>query len=384
MKDFLNFFKVKASTIKDLGFIGFSNIAGSGVSGFFWLYFANLLGPNNFGEIQYYLAVAGTAYFFASIGTPKTIVVYAAKNVRIHSSIFVISIIGGLITFLILFGIFGRLDIGFIVLGFIIYDLAINFLLGKKEYSKYSINFLVQKCLMAGLGVGFYYLFGVEGIIYGMALSYIHFIFITLKISKETKIDFTLLKSRAGFITNNYLESAIGGVKGNIDKIIMLPLLGFTLLGNYALAMQIYLILMVFSSTIFKYLLPQDSSEISNTQLKKITIIVSIIISSVSIIVAPLIIPQLFPDYIDSINAVQILSLSIVPATIGYLYISKFLALERSRFVLIGRIISLSSLAIGMIILPEHYGVIGASVAFVISSLCQTGFFVISKWAYVK
>ena len=97
-----------------------------------------------------------------------------------------------------------------------------------------------------------------------------------------------------------------------------------------------------------------------------------------------IIIPYLFPDYPDTVIAVQILSLSVVPATIGYLYISKFLGAEKSRFVLIGRIIALSSLVIGMLILPEYFGIVGAASAFVISSICQTGFFIISKNRYMN
>jgi O-antigen/teichoic acid export membrane protein len=384
MKKNWSLFNIKSKVLRDLGFLGFSNIIGMGISAVFWLYLANLLGPNDFGEIQYYLGIAGIAYLIASIGAPNTITIYAAKNIKIHSALFLISIIGGLIAFLVLFGIFGRLDIGFMVLGFIIYDLVINFLLGKKEYSKYATHFLIQKILMLGLGIGFYYIFGLEGIIFGMALSYAHFVFIALKICRDTELNLSLLKSRSGFIRNNYLESSIGGVKGQIDKIIIVPLVGFTILGNYALAMQIYTILMVFSLISFKYLLPQDATGVSNPQLKKIGILIAILISGLSIILAPIIIPQLFPEYVDAIIGVQILSLAVVPATIGYLYISKFLGLEKSKFVLIGRIIALSSLIVGMLILPGYYGVTGAAVAFVISSLCQTGFFIISKAIYVK
>jgi O-antigen/teichoic acid export membrane protein len=97
----------------------------------------------------------------------------------------------------------------------------------------------------------------------------------------------------------------------------------------------------------------------------------------------PLIIPYFFPQYADSVIAIQILSLSVLPATLGYLYISKFLANEKSKFVLIGRIISLSTLVIGMLILPGYFGIIGAAVAFVISTLCQTCFFIVSKIKYL-
>jgi len=383
MTKFWDLFKIKTTVIKDLGLLGFSKIIGTGLSAFFWLYLASLLGPKDYGEIQFYIAIASTVYILSSLGTANTITVYAAKNIKIHSTLLLISIIGGLIALLVLFGIFGRLDIGIIILGFIVYDLSINFLLGKKEYSKYAIHFLIQKGLMLSLGIGFYYIFGFEGIIFGMALSYIHFVFLSFKISRDSKINFSLLKSKRGFITSNYLESSVGGIKGEIDKILIVPLLGFAILGNYALAMQFYAVLMVFSLIVFRYLLPQDSSGVSNPGLKKLTVLISILISGLSIILTPSIIPQIFPQYVDSIIAIQILSVSVPGATIGYLYVSKFLGTEKGKFVLIGRIIALSSLVLGMLVLPGYFGIIGAAASFVISTYCQTGFLIISKIKYL-
>jgi len=384
MTKFWDLFKIKTTVVKDLGLLGFSKIIGTGLSAFFWLYLASLLGAKDYGEIQFYIAIAGIVYILSSLGTANTITVYAAKNIKIHSTLLLISIIGGLIALLVLFGIFGRLDIGIIILGFIVYDLSINFLLGKKEYSKYAIHFLIQKGLMLSLGIGFYYIFGFEGIIFGMALSYIHFVFLSFKISRDSKINFSLLKSKRGFITSNYLESSVGGIKGEIDKILIVPLLGFAILGNYALAMQFYAVLMVFSLIVFRYLLPQDSSGVSNPGLKKLTVLISILISGLSIILTPSIIPQIFPQYVDSIIAIQILSISVPGATIGFLYVSKFLGSEKGKLVLVGRIISISSLVLGMLILPGYFGISGAAVAFVIATYCQTGFFIISKIKYVN
>ena len=377
--NFWNALKLKLTIIKDLGYIGSANIIGTGLSAFFWFYLASLLGAEDYGEIQYYLAIAGVVYVISSFGTPNSITVYAAKNIKINSTLFLISLVGGFIALLVLLGIFQRLDIGLIVLGYIIFDLTINYLLGKKLYSKYSKYFIMQKILMLTLGFGFYYAFGLDGIIYGLAASYVPFTIIVYKICRESEINFSLLKTRSGFITNNYLESTIGGVKGEIDKLIIMPMLGFAILGNYALAMQFYAVLMIFSTIVFKYLLPQDSTGIPNTKLKNNTIFISIGIAALGITFSPLIIPQFFPQYEDAVIAVQILSISVVPATVGYIYVSEFLGLEKSRFVLIGRIIALSTLVLGMAVLPIYFGIVGAASAFVLSSCTQTTFFILAK-----
>ena len=379
MKNLWSILIDKFYSIKDLGYVGSASIIGTGISAFFWLSLANLLGAEDYGEIQYYLAIAGVVYLLSSFGSPNTITVYAAKNIKIHSTLLLISLVGGFIALLVLLGIFQRLDIGLIILGYIIFDLTINYLLGKKLYSKYSKYFLIQKILSLVFGFGFYYVFGLDGIIYGLAASYIPFIIIVYKICKESEINFSELKSRSGFITNNYFESSIGGLRGEVDKLIIAPLLGFAILGNYALAMQFYAVLMIFSSVVFKYLLPQDSTGIPNTRLKINTIFISIGISALSITLSPIVLPYLFPKFEDAVIAIQILSISVVPATIGYIYISRFLGLEKSRFVLIGRIISLSTLILGMITLPTYFGIIGAALAVVLSSCAQTIFFILAK-----
>jgi len=377
--NFWNALKLKLTIIKDLGYIGSANIIGTGISAFFWFYLANLLGAEDYGEIQYYLAIAGVVYVISSFGTPNSITVYVAKNIKVNSTLLLISLVGGFIALLVLLGVFQRLDIGLIILGYIVFDFTINYLLGKKLYSKYSKYLLMQKILMLTLGFGFYYAFGLDGIIYGLAASYIPFTIIVYKICRESEINFSLLKTRSGFITNNYLENSIGGVKGEVDKLIIMPMLGFAILGNYALAMQFYAVLMIFSSVVFRYLLPQDSTGIPNTKLKNYTIFISIGIAALGITLTPLIISQLFPQYEDAIIAVQILSISVVPATIGYICVSEFLGLEKSRFVLIGRIIALSTLVLGMVILPTYFGIVGAASAFVLSSCTQTTFFILAK-----
>ena len=379
MKDFWNFLKVKTSVVKDIGSLGSANIFGTAISGFFWFFLAKELGVQDYGEIQYYLAIVGVTYLISSLGTPNVITVYVAKNIKIHSTLILISLTGGFIAFTTLFAIFERIDLGLLVLAFIIYDLTINYFLGKKLYARYSKYFILQKCLMVVFGIGFYYLVGFNGIIFGIAISYVIFIITFFQIFRESKINLSILRSRIGFVGNNYFERGVGGLRGEADKLIIAPLLGFEILGNYALGMQFYAILMAFSSIILKYLIPQEASNVSNKKLKKLTIIISIGISILGIILSPIIIETFFPEYNETAITVQILSLSVTPATLGYILISEFLGLEKGRYVLIGRIIAVLTLITGMVILPNYFGIIGAASAFVISSCAQTTFFVIAK-----
>ena len=212
-----------------------------------------------------------------------------------------------------------------------------------------------------------------------MVLSYVPCIWIIIKEFKENRIDFSLLKPRKGFLINNYGINISTAVGGQIDKLIIAPLLGFELLGNYSLAIQFLLILMILPNVVFKYLLAQDSSGENTKKLKEYTFLLSIGISIFGIIFLPKIIPTFFPKFIEVIVAVQIISFVIVPRTVSLLYESKFLALEKSKFVTVSKTTAAGISVIGFLILGPIYGIVGLAISLVVAYICSTSFLVIKE-----
>ena len=293
--------------------IGISDVVGSGISGIFWLYLASVMDPENYGEVHYFLGIAGMAYIVSMLGSSHALTVYSAKKENIQSTLFLTSIIPSIISCIIIIVIFNRIDAGLLALGYVIFESVNSVVLGRKYYSKYAKMILIQKSLTISLGISFFYLFGTEGIIFAIALTFIPHLVIFLKEFKKTKIDFVLLKPKKNFLINNYLMTLSGSFGGQIDKIILAPLVGFGILGNYSLAIQIFTILVIFSSIMFKYLLPQDASGLFNKSLKKITVIIASGISILGILVLPEIISQFFPKFIETVDAISIMSLAVVP-----------------------------------------------------------------------
>jgi len=153
--------------LKNVGILGFSDIIGVGISSIFWFYLATIIDTYQYGEIHYFLGIAGVAFVVSLIGTSNTITVYTAKNVKIQSTLYLLSLIGGLVSFIVIISMFYRFDAAIMVFGYIISELALSYLLGKKLYSSVSKNVLLQKILTFVFGISFYYFFGIEGIIYG-------------------------------------------------------------------------------------------------------------------------------------------------------------------------------------------------------------------------
>ena len=258
-----------------------------------------------------------------------------------------------------------------IIFGLIIGESAIGYLLGKKIYKNYSKYVLAQKILFVSLGTGFYFLIGLEGIIYGLALSYFHYIIIFYKIFSRSKIKFSSLKPHSGFIRDNYLYSLSIGFRGHLGNLMIVPLFGFAVLGNYALSLQFIVVLMMFSNIIYKYLLGQEASNIQHEGLKKVAILVSIGISVLGITLLPLAVTSVFPKYIDSIDAIRVMSLTILPSTIAILYTSKLLSMEKSKAVLIGKVISVLTMIAGIVVLGKFFDLIGIAIAFVSASTIE-------------
>ena len=374
MKNNWNNFKDSLIGQKGLFSIGFADIVGSGISAFFWLYIASQLSPDVYGEIIYFISIAGLAQLVSLIGSSNALTVYTAKNVKIQSTLFFVSILATAISLAVITIFLDRIDVGLLAVGYVIFSLVNSVMLGKKLFIKYSKLILSQKILTVILGVGLYFVFDVYGIIYGLALSYIPHLIIFVREFSRTKIDFTLLKPRKGFIMNNYVMNLTAGLGGIVDKLIIAPVLGLVLLGNYSLAAQMLTMMMVFSAVVYKYLLPLDASGESTKKIRKIALILSIIIAVLGVTILPNVIDWIFPKFIDAKDAIQIMSIGVIPGTISILYSSKFLAMEKSKIVMTPKLISLGIVIGGFLYFGPMYGTVGLAWV-IVTALIQESIF---------
>lgn len=366
--------------IKEVLSLSVGDYGGAIIASAFWFLLAFLISPEEYGEIHYFIGIAGLAFSISLLTTQETIVVYTAKNVKLAPTLFLISLISGGIAAVVITVLFSRVDSSLLLLGFIVNDLAIGYIVGKKLFTKYPKYFLLQKSLTFVLGISFFYLFGVEGVIFAIALSYGHFLFIIAKVFRKSSIDFSLLKKHRGFIGNNYFMHVSGAVRSHIDKIIIVPLIGFEILGNYALALQIYAVLMIFSNIIYRYALSHDASGTNTKKIKLIGLSYAIGVSMLGFTILPLIVPQIFEKFSDIGPAIQIISLAVIPTTIGLFYTSQILGREKSSVILASRILGSISIIAMLVVLAPLYGMIGAASAFVLSALVGCVFLVCAEY----
>ena len=371
--------KEKISNEKGIFTIGITDIIGTGVSSVFWLYIASVIDPGDYGEIHYFLGIAAIAQIISMFGNPNVLTVSSAKKENIQSALYMLSLIPTIISSVSIIFIFNRVDASVLVIGYVVHQSVNSVILGRKFYKKYAKMILIQKSLTIILGISFFYVIGPTGIIIALALTFIPHFSIFIKEFKNQKINFSFLKIKKNFLINNYLMSISGSFGGQIDKIILGQLLGFTLLGNYSLALQIFAILIMVSTISFKYLLPHDATGISKKKIKKIIILISITISLSGYFLLPKLIPIFFPKFIETVDAIGIISLAVLPETITMLYTSKILGQEKSSSILIAKLISLFTIIIGFILFGPIFGISGLALIVVLASSIQAGFFMVSN-----
>ncbi len=369
-----NRIKVIFTRFKDLTTIGFATIIANAISGLFWLYIARLIGTANYGEISYLIAIASVTTTLSFLGSGNTLIVYTAKQVKIQPAVYFTALSAASIASAILFFIFYNVGISLFVLGNVIFGLVTSELLGQKLYKKYSILLITQKIIMVGLSIGLYRLLGSEGVILGIALSFFPSSFMIYKTFKGSKIDLSTIRTRFGFIINSYILDIARVFSSSTDKLIVGPLLGFALLGNYQLGVQFLSLLGILPSLVYLYILPHDASGNPNKKLKQITILSSIVLAILGVTLAPKVVPVLFPKFTEAVGIIQIMSLSIIPTTINITFISKFLGIEKIKIVLIGSGIFLAVQIISIFVLGKVFGINGVASSFVLATASETAY----------
>ena len=299
-KYFLNF--------KGLGIIGGASGITNAIGAIFWFLMASLLGTENYGEISYLIAIGVIASRISLVGATNSLLVFIPKGINIQIPIYIISITSSILTSIIVFFVFlNNPSVSLYIVGFVIFTLITSEALGRKSYSGYAKYIISQKLLLVSLSTSLFFIIGFEGVIYGIALSFFPYVIKIITDVRNKEIDFSVLKSKKGFIMNNYLLDLTNAFNGSLDKIIIAPLLGFALLGNYQLGVQFISILAIIPAMVFQYTLPMDASGNSNKILKKLLIIYSVVITIITILLAPIIVPILFPDFSEAVEIIQII-----------------------------------------------------------------------------
>ena len=373
------------SKLRNLTILGIANIIVTGIGGIFWFYVASIVEVDEYGKIGYVLATAGITAGISLLGSSTSITVFTSKGEKIFETLSLLVVITSAIFSIILYFILGDIGASIYVVVFAMFALLNAELLGKKNYVKYSKNLITQRVLMIVFSLVLYYFMGYEGIILGIAFSFLPFSVQLFRLFKHFSIKISDFKGKKFFMINNYFLDLSKLVAGTLDKIIIAPLFGFLILGNYYLGIQVFTVISLIPAIVYQYTLPQDASKRSPIKLKKLTIMFSFVIAFLGYFLSPLVIPELFPRYSEAVGVIKILSFVVIPTTINLMYTSKFLGDLNSRVVLIGSLIFIPIHIGGILSFGQIWGAEGLAIALLLAdSIHAIYYFIIDRFNIMK
>ena len=361
--------------LKSISSMSSANIVGNLISGLFWLYLANILGTEAYGEISYLLAIGSIASAVAIIGGTYSMVVFSAKKINVQPAIYLISFVASIISATAVFFISQNFAVSIFIVGYVIFNLALNEFVGCKLYKIWSKNYIIQKILFIVFAFLLFHILGPTGIILGLALSFFPFFSRLFLHSKENfGSSFNLFKLKIGFILNSQVIDVSGVLKAQISNIIIAPLFGFALLGNYFLVIQILSFLAIIPASVFRFTLSEDSSGAPTRDVKIFGLIIISFLAIFGAFAVPPIAESIFPEYTEFSILMPIMSFALIPSNLGLMFLSKILAKEKSKHALISNCIFIGVFVIGIFSLSNVIDITGIALSYFLAICMSTAY----------
>lgn len=360
------------SNSKGFSFVMIGRVISAGLQAIFYLVFAAILEPESYGNLSYLIAIAGTFSIISRIGLNQTVTVYQAKRDSILSNqVNVLAVITTSAASLILLIV--DVHVAILCLGMSFFIMNIHNLLGLKDYKKYMTVDIAKGVFVITIPFLLYFVLEVPGILLGMAISYLLCSLHFFRFLQFKTISFKLIGKRYKVLVHNFgVDVSIHATKF-VDKLVIVPILGFASVGIYQLNIQILFGLEMLPIALHSFLLSEESSGKRHKKVGYLAVLASAIIALLVIIFSPFFINEFYPKYSEGIFSLQILILSLVPLSIGAILNAKLQAQE-STVVGFSAIIRIGTL-LGLIsILGSLYGLIGLSFAVLISVILNTLF----------
>ena len=308
-------------TSKKFSFVVIGRIFGGILQGLFFIIFAYLLKPNEFGELSYLIAIAGFFSILFRFGFNQSLLILLGKNnSELVPQLNFISLIG--ITIGGLFLLPYNFNLSFLCIGISFFTLSQYFLLGKKQFKNFLLISIIKGLLMIILSLILFQFFEINGIIFGVGITSILLSFYYLRSLSSLKFPINF-KENFKFFLNNFGVDSSMHLTRTIDKIIIAPFLDFNLIGIYQFNLQILLGLEMLPIAFHNFFLSEESNNKKNKKIEIYSILITILIIAIVVILSPIVILNYFSDYSEGIFSLQIMVLSLLPLTIGTILTAK-------------------------------------------------------------
>ena len=311
-----------SENLKNLSYVSMGRIISAALQGAFYLIFAMILDPEVYGELSYLIALAGMASIISRFGIPNTVVVFTAQGKKLESDhMIIVSLILISISSIILFSI--NVFSGLLCLVLSMFVLDQHYFLGLKQYRKFMWFSIIKGLLLVSIPILLYFVWDISGILIGMIISHIVSSYSLFRKVHLKIPNFMIIKKNYQKIIHNFGIDVSLNLTRHIDKLVIVPLLGFYSAGIYQLNFQILIILEIIPLSVHSYLLAEESSGQKHTKIYLISIFISAILVLLIVITIPTIIENFLPKYSEGIFGMQVMTLALIPSSISVIFTAK-------------------------------------------------------------
>jgi O-antigen/teichoic acid export membrane protein len=360
--------------------VGLGNLISNLIGAAIWLTLATLLTAEEYGEVNYYIAIASVAATISVLGLNTSVMTFLAKGNEAFAKqaagiVFLVSIVASVFLAMVV----NNIAASFLLLSLSAFSMSTAIALARKSFKEYMLRMILCRSLQFALMIGLYYVMGIQGVIIGYAVpaAFVGYQFFVIS---RSSFSLSELRPRNRFIIHTYSMSLSQSVVAFADKLIIAPLFGFAVLGIYQFGFQFLVFLAVIPTSLLQYLIPQEASGVERKALRKIGIGVACLMPAIFYLIGPPVITSLFPKYTEAIPIAQILVLGIIPLTVNALINSRLLGTENSKPVLVGAIVYTGTLMTSMFVLGSVFGALGLAASAVMAlSIQATTLWILSR-----
>lgn len=368
---------------KNLGYLTVGNIINTVLGAILWFFIASQLNAMEFGSLNYNISIATLLTSIGIMGFDTTLTAYVAKGVdkMIYESAF-LSLVSMAIVTLILVVLYPSVPVILLIISMIMFTLVEAENLGKHLFKRYMWIMICQRVITLVSIPILTQLIGVEGAMYGFALSYFLVSFDFIRWLKHIKVSISTIKPIKKYFFHSYVLGISKLLPYFWDKIIILPFFGLAMVGYYQFGVQMLTIVSILSFILYGYILPQEAKKKNASTLKKFTLfgfLLATALVAFLIVSVPYAIVMLFPNFVNAIGSVQLILLAGIPLTITAIYNSVHMAHGASRYAVIGTIIYLGCQTTGIIILGNLWGLVGLSITTTLAASVQCIYLVLNE-----
>jgi O-antigen/teichoic acid export membrane protein len=359
---------------KGLLYVSLGNFAANGIAAILWLLLARILDPQLYGEVNFYIAVGTFSSVIGLFGLNNVITTLTAKGSKeIRNEFLSFLVITNTAIGIALYTIFKMYSISLLSSGLALFLFSLAEVLGLQHYKQYSKLLILQRSSQFILAISLFYLIGAEGIVWGYAISSSIFGFQLFRNFRFT-FNFAAIRQKNRFIFHSLSLEMARNIAVISDKLIIAPIFGYNVLGNYQIGAQLLVMLGVVPSIFYYYLLPRESRGINHDKILLRSILIGGALFVISFATLPMFINALFPNFVSSILASQIVCLGIVPLSASLVLSAKLIARENSVSIFHASIIFVSTQLVLFIILGRIGNIVGLSVATVLALVAEASY----------